>query len=90
MQVVGRLSRECVLLLAPDKLHFVINAELGEDLPTVWSEVAQAFVFEDYRIDSKHKNEILLRLCCEHLVTALRCVCVGDLCVRAPSLSLLC
>jgi hypothetical protein len=72
LQGVSKLARESVLKLTPERLHIVANAEVGEDGALLWTEVPQAALFSDYRIESKCRNEIMLRLNCEQLLAALR------------------
>lgn len=57
---ISKLSKECVLRIAEDKLYFIVSDDNnGPAPPILWCEIPQAMFFSEFQmlgIDEEHKD----------------------------------
>ncbi|KAJ2944827.1 hypothetical protein O0L34_g1719 [Tuta absoluta] len=60
VSTISKISKECVLRIAEDKLYFIVSDEnSGPAPPILWCEIPQAMFFSEYQmvgLDEEHKD----------------------------------
>ncbi|KAI5634180.1 hus1-like protein domain-containing protein [Phthorimaea operculella] len=60
VSTISKISKECVLRIADDKLYFIVSDEnSGPAPPILWCEIPQAMFFSEYQmvgLDEEHKD----------------------------------
>ncbi|XP_005188245.1 checkpoint protein HUS1 [Musca domestica] len=59
---LSKLTKECVINIEPDKIHFIANEESGTTAPLVWVDIDAKLYFSEYNIelaDSNHSKIML-------------------------------
>ncbi|XP_046852078.1 checkpoint protein HUS1-like isoform X2 [Xenia sp. Carnegie-2017] len=74
VSTVSHMAKMCALRLSPSTLYFIMNDTAAEGGATVWCEVNQSSLFEEFRIEGIEgsNDNIYLELCPENLVKAMR------------------
>ncbi|ORX71546.1 cell cycle checkpoint [Linderina pennispora] len=71
VQSIDKLAKGAILKLTPEKLHIIVLTDIDSGLQ-LWSDVAVDALFQDYRIESIHNNEIYLEFSIDNLMRALK------------------
>ncbi|KAJ1959921.1 Checkpoint protein hus1 [Dipsacomyces acuminosporus] len=71
VQSIDKLSKGAILKLTPEKLHIIVITDMDSGLQ-LWSDVTVDALFNDYRIESIHNNEIYLEFSIDNLQRALK------------------
>ncbi|KAJ2158153.1 Checkpoint protein hus1 [Coemansia sp. RSA 552] len=71
VQSIDKLAKSAILKLTEEKLHIIVLTDVDSGLQ-LWSDVAIAALFSDYRIESVHNNEIYLEFSIDNLQRALK------------------
>ncbi|XP_070709254.1 checkpoint protein HUS1 [Pempheris klunzingeri] len=73
---ISKLTKTCVLRLTPDNLFFVLSGKVANGGVSMWCELSQANVFDEYQMEgvSSEDNEICLEVTPENLSRALKTV----------------
>ncbi|KAJ1948665.1 Checkpoint protein hus1, partial [Linderina macrospora] len=71
VQSIDKLAKGAILKLTPDKLHIIVLTDIDSGLQ-LWSDVAVDALFQDYRIESIHNNEIYLEFSIDNIIRALK------------------
>lgn len=71
--IFAKISKECVLVIEPDKIRFIVSEEMTQLTPFLWCESSKQTLFSQYTmsgVDEEH-NKIILSINPNHLATAL-------------------
>ncbi|RDD45634.1 Checkpoint protein HUS1 [Trichoplax sp. H2] len=80
---MSRMTKNCVLCLAPKKIVFVSNERISEGGTRIWCEIQQETLFDDYRIEGKdNSNRIFLELITDNFARALKSIQFGVVSVK--------
>ncbi|XP_028404655.1 checkpoint protein HUS1-like [Dendronephthya gigantea] len=74
VSTVSHMAKSCALRLTPNKLYFILNDTAAQGGVTIWCEVNQSALFEEFRIEGNegsHDN-IYLELRPDNLVKAMK------------------
>ncbi|XP_075145183.1 hus1-like checkpoint clamp component [Haematobia irritans] len=70
---LSKLTKECVISIEKDKLHFIANEESGTTAPLVWVDIDAKLYFPQYRLELVDENhpQIMLSVSPANLSLAL-------------------
>eukprot|EP01127_Copromyxa_protea_P018921 TRINITY_DN6046_c0_g1_i2.p1 TRINITY_DN6046_c0_g1~~TRINITY_DN6046_c0_g1_i2.p1 ORF type:complete len:273 (-),score=30.40 TRINITY_DN6046_c0_g1_i2:23-841(-) len=71
VQTVEKIEKSCVVHLTPKKIQFILISDLTDGFQ-VWSGMNAASLFSDYKIVSKHSNEISFNVNLDNLIRGLK------------------
>uniref|UniRef100_H3D7M2 Checkpoint protein n=1 Tax=Tetraodon nigroviridis TaxID=99883 RepID=H3D7M2_TETNG len=73
---ISKLARSCVLRLTPDNLFFVLSGKVTNGGVSMWCELAQGNIFDEYQMEgvSSEDNEICLEVAPDNLFRALKTI----------------
>ncbi|TKS87325.1 Checkpoint protein HUS1 [Collichthys lucidus] len=76
ISTISKLTKTCVLRLTADNLFFVLSGKVANGGVSMWCELSQANVFDEYQMEgvSSEDNEICLEVTPENLSRALKTV----------------
>ncbi|XP_013111968.1 checkpoint protein HUS1 isoform X2 [Stomoxys calcitrans] len=59
---LSKLTKECVINIEKDKVHFIANEESGTTAPLVWVDIDAKLYFPEYHLElpDKHHSQIML------------------------------
>lgn len=70
---VSHMTKSCALRLTPAKIYFILNDSAAQGGVTVWCELNQGNLFEEFRLEGKdQENNIYLELNPENLAKAMK------------------
>lgn len=70
---VSHMTKSCALRLTPEKLYFILNDSAAQGGVTVWCELNQGNLFEEFRIEGNdEQNNIYLELNPDNLAKAMK------------------
>ncbi|CAM1324234.1 HUS1 (predicted) [Pycnogonum litorale] len=74
MQTISKLTKIIVMRLSPTKLCFVLNESTLSGGVSIWCEMNQGYLFDEYNMEgvSAEQNEIYLELNADNLVKAMK------------------
>ena len=75
VSTVSHMAKSCALRLTPNKLYFILNDTAAQGGVTIWCEVNQSGLFEEFRIEGNEgsNDNIYLELHPDNLVKAMKC-----------------
>ena len=77
LTALSHMSKDCLIVLCPEQWKFMINEKYVNTTshPQCYASTPIADVFENYKLESKSNNEILLQVNIPNLLAAFRSVC---------------